>query len=70
MYTQEVRKINYAGFSMEQVVELFALACSPPEDYGRPISHWTPRELTDEIIKTEYMRQSPEFSWVFCATGG
>lgn len=38
-------------FSMEQVIELFALACSPPSDYGRPISHWTARELTDEIIK-------------------
>ncbi|MEH1834535.1 MAG: helix-turn-helix domain-containing protein [Nostoc sp.] len=38
-------------FSMEQVIELFALACSPPSDYGRPISHWTPRELADEIIK-------------------
>lgn len=38
-------------FSMEQVIDLFALACSPPEDYGRPISHWTPRELADEIIK-------------------
>ncbi|MBW4636592.1 MAG: helix-turn-helix domain-containing protein [Iphinoe sp. HA4291-MV1] len=38
-------------FSMEQVIELFALACSPPEDYGRPISHWTPRELADEIRK-------------------
>lgn len=38
-------------FSMEQVIELFALACSPPPDYGRPISHWTPRELADEIIK-------------------
>jgi putative transposase len=36
---------------MEQVIELFALACSPPSDYGRPISHWTSRELTDEIIK-------------------
>ena len=22
-----------------------------PEDYGRPISHWTARELADEIIK-------------------
>ncbi|MEA5506902.1 helix-turn-helix domain-containing protein [Halotia wernerae UHCC 0503] len=40
-------------FSMEQVIELFALACSPPEDYGRPISHWTPRELADEIMKQE-----------------
>lgn len=38
-------------FSMEQVIELFALACSPPENYGRPISHWTPRELADEIMK-------------------
>jgi hypothetical protein len=26
-----------AKFSMEQVIELFALACSLPEDYGRPI---------------------------------
>ncbi|WP_414528838.1 hypothetical protein [Nodularia chucula] len=31
--------------------ELFALACSPPEDYGRPISHWTAGELADEIMK-------------------
>ncbi|QSJ14886.1 helix-turn-helix domain-containing protein [Nostoc sp. UHCC 0702] len=38
-------------FSMEQVIELFALACSPPEDYGRSISHWTSRELADEIMK-------------------
>ncbi len=38
-------------FSMEQVVELFALACSEPEDYGRPISHWTARELSEEMVK-------------------
>ncbi len=38
-------------FTMEQVIELFALACSPPEDYGRPISHWTPKELADEMVK-------------------
>jgi putative transposase len=40
-----------AKFKMEQVIELFALACSPPEDYGRQISHWTARELADEIMK-------------------
>ncbi|MGB7444052.1 MAG: helix-turn-helix domain-containing protein [Coleofasciculaceae cyanobacterium] len=40
-----------AKFSMEQVVELFALACSSPEDYGRPISDWTARELAEEIEK-------------------
>lgn len=38
-------------FSMEQVVELFALACSPPSDCSRAISHWTARELADEITK-------------------
>ena len=38
-------------FSMEQVTELFALACSSPSDYGRPISHWTARELAEEIMK-------------------
>ena len=40
-----------ARFSMEQVVELFALACSDPEDYGRPISRWTARELSEEMVK-------------------
>lgn len=40
-----------AKFSMEQVVELFALACCEPEDYGRPISHWTARELAEEMVK-------------------
>ena len=40
-----------AQFSMEQVVELFALACSEPEEYGRPISDWTARELAAEMIE-------------------
>lgn len=38
-------------FKMEQVVELFALACSKPEDYGRPINDWTARELAKEMKK-------------------
>lgn len=49
---KDAERVGAPGkFSMEQVVELFALACSPPSDYGRPISHWTPRELADEILK-------------------
>jgi putative transposase len=49
---QDSERVGAPGkFSVEQVIELFALACSPPEDYGRPISHWTARELADEIIK-------------------
>jgi putative transposase len=38
-------------FSLEQIVQLFAIACEKPEDYERPISHWTPRELAAEVIK-------------------
>ena len=38
-------------FSLEQLLQLFAIACEKPEDYGRPISHWTPRELADEVVK-------------------
>lgn len=38
-------------FSPEQVVQLVSLACESPQDSGRPISHWTPRELADEAQK-------------------
>jgi putative transposase len=38
-------------FSLEQILQIFALACEKPETYGRPISHWTARELADEAIK-------------------
>lgn len=44
-------------FSMEQVVDLFALACSEPLDYGRPISHWTGKELADEMIKQGFVEK-------------
>lgn len=37
-------------FTLEQFTELYAMACEPPEKYGRPISHWTPRELADELV--------------------
>ena len=42
-----------AKFSLEQITQLYALACEPPENYGRPISHWSPRELADELVKQE-----------------
>jgi transposase len=40
-----------ATFHCEQWCQIIALACEPPENSGRPISHWTPRELADEAIK-------------------
>lgn len=38
-------------FSLEQILQLFAIACEQPEADGRPISHWTARELADAVIK-------------------
>lgn len=40
-----------ATFSLEQILQLFALACEKPETYGRPISQWTAQELADEMVK-------------------
>lgn len=40
-----------ATFSLEQILQLFAIACENPQTYGRPISHWTPRELALEVVK-------------------
>jgi putative transposase len=38
-------------FTLEQITQLYALACAPPEQYGRPISHWSDPELADEMMK-------------------
>lgn len=38
-------------FTAEQVVQIIALACEDPASAGRPINHWTPRELADEAQK-------------------
>lgn len=37
-------------FSAEQLTRIIAVACELPEDSGRPVTHWTPRELADEVI--------------------
>lgn len=40
-------------FTAEQVTQVLAIACEPPETSGRPIDYWTHRELTDEVIKRQ-----------------
>jgi transposase len=42
-----------ATFTAEQVAQIVALACEPPELSGRPISRWTLRELRDEATKRQ-----------------
>lgn len=39
------------SFTVEQVVQIVAIACESPEKSDRPISHWTPGELAEEAIK-------------------
>ena len=38
-------------FTPEHLCQMIALSCEKPEDYGRPITHWTHKELADEVIK-------------------
>jgi transposase len=37
-------------FTAEQLAQIIAVACEPPEESGRPVTHWTPKELTEEVI--------------------
>ena len=38
-------------FTADQIAMILAVACEPPEKSGRPVTHWTSRELADEVIK-------------------
>jgi transposase len=44
------------SFSAEQVAQIVAIACEPPSESGRPISHWAARELADEATKRAVVR--------------
>ncbi len=38
-------------FSAAQIVQIIAVACEEPQASGLPITHWTPQELADEVVK-------------------
>jgi len=38
-------------FTPEQRVAIIALSCEPPRLSGRPVSHWTPRELVAKVVQ-------------------
>ena len=38
------------SYTAEQVTQILAVACEPPEQSGRPIHRWTHRELADEVV--------------------
>jgi putative transposase len=40
-----------AQITADQRCRIEALACETPEESGRPITHWTAREIADELKK-------------------
>jgi putative transposase len=46
-----------ATFSLEQIVQIIAIACELPATSHRPISHWTPAAVADEAIKRGIVEQ-------------
>lgn len=46
-----------ARITAEQVCSISALACEEPEDSERPITHWTAREIADEMIQRGIVEQ-------------
>ena len=68
----DLPRSGWAGkFSAEQVTQIIAMACEPPEDSGRPVTHWTPRELADEAVKRGVVESiSPRQVGRFLKDGG
>jgi len=53
----ELRPGTPARFSLEQIVEILAIACETPQVSGYPLSHWTPQALRAEAIKRGIVSQ-------------
>ena len=53
LLSDEPRSGAPATFTAEQLTQIIAVACEPPEESGRPVTHWTPKELADEVIKRD-----------------
>lgn len=51
LLADEPRPGGPATFTAEQLTQIIAVACEPPADSGRPVTHWTPQELADEVIQ-------------------
>jgi putative transposase len=50
-FTERPRSGTPATFTAAQIVQIVAVACEDPAESGRPISHWTPREVAAEVCK-------------------
>ena len=46
-----------AKITADQRCQIEALACEKPEERGRPITHWTAREIADELKKRKIVKE-------------
>jgi transposase len=46
-----------ARITPDQVCQIQQMACEKPEESGRPITHWTNREVADEVMKRGIVEQ-------------
>lgn len=53
----EPRPGTPAHFSLEQIVEILAIACEKPDASDYPLSHWTPQALRAQAIKRGIVEQ-------------
>jgi hypothetical protein len=57
LLTDEHRPGAPATFTVEQFMQIMALACERPSASDRPVSSWTARALTDEAVKRGIVEQ-------------
>lgn len=46
-----------AQITPDQVCQIQQMACEQPQESGRPITHWTNREVADEVMKRDIVEQ-------------
>lgn len=52
--SDDLRLGSPAKFSLEQIVQIVAIACERPEQSERPVNQWTPFELVQECGQTRH----------------
>lgn len=55
--SDDLRPGSPAKFSLEQIVQIIALACEPLQQSERPVNQWTPAELATEAVKRGIVKQ-------------
>ena len=60
-----------AKLTADQRCRIEALACEKPEDSARPITHWSAREIAEEVIKRQIVAEiSPRHAARLLKRGG